>query len=103
MPERKLYNVNIDTKEFDEVVVKFDYEELKEYASGFMEESEWLQYSLNEGAFNSLKSLLDEKVIGNQFDRERQLRAFSKINADTAGTCGKRVYSFVGEKIGRIL
>ena len=37
------YNVNIDTKEFDEVVVKFDYEELKEYASGFMEESEWLQ------------------------------------------------------------
>ena len=103
VPERKFYNVNIDTKEFDEVVVKFDYEELKEYASGFMEESEWLQYSLNESAFNSLKSLLDEKVIGNQFDRERQLRAFSKINADTAGTCGKRVYSFVGEKIGRIL
>lgn len=98
-PERKLYDINIDTKEYEEVEIDFDYDELKEREPGFMEESEWLQYCLNENAFNSLKDLLDGNITGNQFDRERQLKAFSKINADTEGTCGEKVYRFVREKI----
>lgn len=91
-PERKLYDINIDTKECREVEITFDYGELKEHEPGFSEESEWMQYCLNENAFNSLKDLLDEDITGKQFDKERQLKAFSRINANTDGTCGENVY-----------
>lgn len=98
-PERRLLNINIDTKSYEEIEIEFDYEELMEHEPGFMEESEWMQYCLKESAFNSLKDLLDGHVTGNQFDREKQLKAFSKINANTEGTCGKNVHSFVKGKI----
>jgi len=64
-----------------------------------MEESEWLQYCLNENVFNSLKDLLDNNITGNQFDKERQLKAFEKINANTKGTCGENIHYFVKAKI----
>lgn len=98
-PERKLYDINIETKAYKEVEIEFDYEELREHEPGFMEESEWMQYCLGENAFNSLKDLLDDNITGTPFDRERQLRAFSKINANTEGTCGRNVYNFVKGKI----
>ncbi len=98
-PGRRLYDINIDTKEYKEVDIQFDYEELKEHEPGFMEESEWMQYCLDENVFNSLKGLLDGNIIGNMFDKERQIKAFSKINADTKGTCGRNVHSFVKGKI----
>jgi len=98
-PERKLYDININTKEYREVEIDFDYDELIEHEPGFMEESEWMQYCLNENAFNSLKNLLDGNITGNSFDRDRQLRAFSKVNANTDGTCGRNVYGFVKGKV----
>lgn len=98
-PERKLYDINIDTKEYREVSIEFDYDELKAHESGFMEESEWLQYCLDEDVFNSLEDFLDDRVTGNQFDRERQIEAFSKINSDTKGECGENVHRFVRKKI----
>lgn len=98
-PERKLYDINIETKAYKEVEIAFDYDELREHEPGYMEESEWLQYCLGENAFNSLKDLLDDNITGNPFDRERQLNAFSKINANTEGTCGRNVYHFVKGKI----
>lgn len=98
-PERKLYDINIDTKVYKEVEIEFDYQELREHEPGFMEESEWLQYCLGENAFNSLKDLLDDNITGMPFDRERQLKAFSKINANAEGTCGRNVYNFVKGKI----
>lgn len=98
-PERKLYDINIDTKAYKEVEIEFDYQELREHEPGFMEESEWLQYCLGENAFNSLKDLLDDNITGMPFDRERQLKAFSKINANAEGTCGRNVYNFVKGKI----
>ncbi len=98
-PERKLYDINIDTKEYREVEIEFDYDELTEHEPGFMEESEWMQYCLNENAFNSLKDVLDNNITGNQFDKERQIEAFSKVNADTEGTCGENVYRFVHGKL----
>lgn len=100
-PERKLYEINIDTKEYKEVEIDFDYEELKAHMPGFMEESEWMQYCLNEGAFHSLDNLLDDGVTDRGFDRERQIKAFSGINADMDGTCGEKVHRFVLDKIGR--
>jgi len=98
-PERKLYDINIETKAYKEVEIEFDYDDLQEHESGFAEESEWMQYCLNENAFNSLKDLLDNKITGNPFDKERQIKAFEKINANTNGTCGRNVYSFVKDKV----
>ena len=94
-PERKLYNVDIDTGAWKEIEIIFDVEELKEHEPGFMEESEWLQYALMESSFNSLKDLLDDKITGRPFDRGRQVRAFSKINANTDGTCGEKIHQFI--------
>lgn len=94
-PERKLYDINVFTKEYKEVEVEFDYEDLITYEPGFMEESEWMQYSLSENVFNSLKDFLDGNITGNQYDREKQLEAFSKINANIDGTCGKTIYEYI--------
>ena len=98
-PERRLYDINIDTKEYKEIEIDFDYEELKAHEPGFMEESEWLQYCLWEDVFNSLENLLDGKITGKQFDRERQIKAFSKINASTDGRCGEKIHQFVRERV----
>ncbi len=96
--ERKLYDINIDTKECSEVKMGFDYSEAREHEPGFAEKSEWLQYCINETAFNSLKDFLDGNITGIPFDRERQIRAFSKINASTDGNCGEKVYDYVKRK-----
>lgn len=98
-PERRLYDINLVTKEYKEVEIEFDYNDLLAHEPGFMPESEWMQYCLQENAFNSLKDLLDDHITGNQFDREQQLSAFSKINANTEGTCGKNIYEFMKGKI----
>ncbi len=98
-PERKLYDINVFTGEYKEVEIEFDYNDLLEHEPGFYEESEWLQYCLKENAFNSLKDLLDDKITGNPFDRERQLRDYAKVNANTEGTCGQNVYSYVKGKL----
>ena len=99
VPERKFYDINIDTKEYREIPIEFDLDELKEHQPGFMEESEWMQYCLNESAFNSLEDFLDGSITGEGFDRDRQIKAFSKVNADAEGACGENVYQFVRAKI----
>ncbi len=98
-PERKLYDINVFTGEYKEVEIEFDYEDLLEHEPGFYEESEWLQYCLKENALNSLKDLLDDKTTGNPFDRERQLRDYAKVNANTEGTCGQNVYMYAKGKL----
>lgn len=99
VPERRLFEINIDTGAYQEIEIEFDYEELKEHESGFMETSENLQYSLGENAFNSLENMLDNHITGNQFNRERQIQAFSQINANQKGTCGEEVFRYVTEKL----
>ena len=99
LPERRLYEINIDTKEYKEVPIEFDYQELKEHELGFMEDSEWLQYCLHEDAFNSLQDLLDGTITGCSFDRERQVKAFSKVNASTDGRCGEKIHRSLCRKI----
>ena len=98
-PEKRLYDVNLKTGEYQEVEIDFDYDELKEHEPGFMEESEWMQYCLVEGAFNSLKNLLDDNITGRPFDWERQIRAYAKINANVDGTCGEEIHRFVRGKL----
>lgn len=93
--ERRLYEMNAFTGTYREVEVDFAYEDLVKLEPGFYEMAEDLPYCLCENRFNSLQDLLDGKIAGNPFDRERQLRAFSKLNADTEGACGQKIYACV--------
>ncbi len=93
--DRKLYRVNLETEEYEEIPIEFDVEELERHDPGFCENSQWMQYSCYETPFNTLTDFLDDKISGGQFDRERQLKAFRKINAVQDGTSGERIYEFV--------
>ena len=97
-PERKLYDINVFTKKYTEVEIEFDYDDLIAHEPGFMEESERMQYCLWENAFNSLKDFLDNHITGHPYDRGEQMKAFSKINVNMDGTCGRNVYLFAKEK-----
>lgn len=97
--ERKLYDINMITREYKEAEVGYDYCDLMEHEPGFMERSEWMTYCLNENVFNSLKDLLDDHITGNTFDRNKQKQAFMKINANTDGSCGKNIHTFIKRKI----
>lgn len=93
--DRKLYDVNLDTGEYQEIEVIFDERELQEHTAGFSEGSEWMQYACDESAFNSLVDLLEDRICGAAFDRERQLRAYERIAANNDGTCGEKVHRFL--------
>lgn len=95
MYDRKLYRLNLETEEYSEVPVEFDREELEEHEPGFMENSEWLQYACEENAFNTLSDFLDGNMKGHAFDRERQIRAYSKVAANNDGTCGEKTHRFI--------
>lgn len=99
-PERQLFDIDLTTDAIKEVEIGFDYDDLLEHEPGFGEESNSMPYCLRENAFNSLSGLLDGKIIGQKFDKERQLRAFSKAYTNIEGTCGRDVYRFIKEKLG---
>lgn len=99
--DRKLYRINLETEEYREVAVEFDREELEANEPGFWEDSEWLQYACNENAFNSLTDFLGGRITGSEFDRERQVRAYSKIAANNDGSCGEKTHGFIcGQCLG---
>ena len=95
MYDRKLYYINFETEEYEEVPVEFDRNELKTNELGFWEDSEWLQYACDENADNALSDFLDGNITGNAFDRERQIQAYSKIVANNDGTCGEKTHQFI--------
>ena len=97
--DRKLYEVNVKTDEYQEIHVEFDMEELKKNEPGFGEQSEWLKYCCLENAFNSLPDFLDGNIIGGVFDRDRQIRAYGEIAANYDGTSGDKIYEFVRDKL----
>ena len=97
--DRRLYDVNFETNEYKEIPVEFNLDELKEKTDGFSECSEWVMYACVEDAFNSLPDFLDGNITGNQFDKDRQFKAYSQITANYDGTCGAKVYDFMREKL----
>ena len=100
MYDRKLYRINLKTEEYKEVLVEFDWNELKNNELGFWEDSEWLQYACDESAVNSLFDFLDGNITGNAFDKERQIQAYSKIAANNDGTCGCKTHQFICQQVG---
>lgn len=97
--DRKLYKINLETNNCSEIEIGFQGHELQSSESGFLEISDWMQYACMENAFNTLTDFLNDKLIGNQFDKERAIRAFAKIAANGDGTSGEKIYEFVRGKL----
>lgn len=97
--ERKIYRIDLDTRQVEEVKISFDKEEVLEHMPGFSRWSDWTQYMCPEDVFNSLEDLIDERIHGKPFDKEAQIKAFAVVNASVEGDCGEKVYRCISEKI----
>lgn len=96
--DRKLYDINLETKEYREIPIQFKKKELEEHVAGFDYISDWIRYSCREDAFNSLTDLLDDHITGKPFDKEKQMQAYKEIVVNNDGTCGEKIHQFVSEK-----
>lgn len=97
--ERKLYDINIRTGEYQEIEITFHPQELIEHEPGFGRNSEWLQYGCDEKALYSLKEFLDGTVKGRPFDKTVQIQAYREIAANSDGTCGEKIHQFACTKL----
>lgn len=93
--KHKLYNINFNSNNFQELEIRFDIDELESNESGFCKISEALPYACIENYFNTLSRFIDGTTVGNQFCREKQLAVYRKIIANCDGGCGKKVQEFV--------
>lgn len=93
--DRKLYDVNEDTDECQEVMIDFNLEELKNHEPGFCKNSDWLIYACQENAFNTLRRFLNDDIIGNVFSKEQQIAAYGSIVANNDGSSGEKVHEFI--------
>ena len=100
--DRKLYKANIDTDQLTEISLNFDEDELKKHACGFGRYSKELRYCMMENVFNSLSDFLEDKTIGERFDREEQIRAYNEIASNNDGTCGEKVNKFIKTELEKI-
>lgn len=97
--KRKLYCTDsLERAEFREIVLDFDIDELKCHEPGFCVCDESSMYACIENYFNSLKTFLDNKIAGNQFDREKQLAAYKEIVSNADGSCGQKIHEFIREQ-----
>lgn len=93
--DRRFYDINLETNECEEARVEFDLNELYENEPGFHKYSEWLQYACQENAFNSLPDFLNERIRGNQFNKDKAVQAYERIAANNDGTSGEKIFDFV--------
>ena len=94
-PVRKAYWIDLGTKEIRERNVHFDKEEVRKHDPGFSRRSQWMQYGCQEDVFNTLSGMIDGKIAGGQYDKQKQIQSFQEINASPAGDCGKKVYAYI--------
>lgn len=97
--ERKLYDINLRTKEYKEIEIVFQTQELLDHEPGFGMISDWLKYGCDEKALYSLKEFLDGTVKGQPFDKEAQIQAYKEIAANSDGTCGEKIHQFACTKV----
>ncbi len=96
--DSRLYEVNLRDDWYQEIKVSFSLDELKAQEPGFREISEWLPYGCQENCFNTLRRFLDGDIMGDAFDRARQLRAYKEITANCDGTSGEKIHRFLTAK-----
>ena len=97
--KQKVYRINIAEDTCQEVEIQFDVEEFKKNEAGFCKYSSAMRYACIENYFNSLGKFLDDEVIGGQFNKEKQLEAYSEIVANHDGSCGKKVHEYINRQI----
>lgn len=93
--EQKIYNIDLEENDIQEIEIKFDITELEKNELGFYKWSESLPYACIENHFNTLNRFLCGKIVGNQFSQEKQFTAYRKIIANCDDMCGKKVQEFV--------
>ena len=96
--DRRMYDINLDTGDYREIPIVFDKAQLEGHESGFEQVSDWIGYSCMESAFNSLTDLLEDRITGQAFDRDKQIQSYQKVAANSDGTCGEKVYQFIKTK-----
>ncbi len=96
---RRLYDVNIKTREFKEIEIEFDLNELRNGSSGYFNQSSWLKYVCVENAFCSLLDFVDDNIFGEKFNVEKQRLVYDEVTNNLDGTCGKRIHEFMTEKL----
>ena len=96
---RQCYKFDLKSKTFNKIDIIFDIEEIRQHSNGFKARSEWEPYGCYEGAFQTLKELLDNELPGKKFDREEQLKTYEKFNASMDGKSGEKIYQFVKQKL----
>lgn len=95
LADTKLYDINLQNGEYQEIPITFEKEALISHICGFGEMSDWLQYGIEENSFHTLPDFLDGTLPGPQFDKMAQIHAYGKIAANADGTCGQKVHEFV--------
>lgn len=91
----KIYWMHLEEDTFEEMEIKFDRKELEDNEPGFCKYSESLPYACIENYFNTLSRFLGGKMVGNQFDVEKQSAAYREIITNCDGGCGKRIHEYV--------
>lgn len=99
VPQRKIYDIDLHTKEIKEVYQSFDEKDIYDHADGYGKSSQWMQYCCWESCFNSLKDELDGNIHGDAFDRELQINEYARINASPNGDSGEKIYRYVTERL----
>lgn len=93
--DRRIYDINLKTREFKEIEIVFNKDEVLEHEPGFGKNSEWQKYGCEEKALYSLKDFLDGIEIGRPFDRGKQIQIYREIAENTDGTCGDKIHRSV--------
>lgn len=96
---RKFYGINLRDNACREIEVRFDLGELEKNEAGFCEGTWHLPYACAENHFNTLGRLLQERMAGNLFDRQKQLEAYRKVNIDQDGNSGQKVHDFIKKNL----
>ncbi|BBF44132.1 CDP-glycerol:poly(glycerophosphate) glycerophosphotransferase [Lachnospiraceae bacterium KM106-2] len=99
LAERKVYEVNLGENIWTEIPIEFDPKELQAKEAGFCEISEWLQYACEENAFSSLDGFLKGEIKGAEFNKERQIKAYRAITANSDGMSGETIHDFACKKL----
>lgn len=92
---QSLYKIDLAENTYKEIEISFDKNELEAEELGFFKYSDSCPYVCIENYFNTLNKFLDEEIVGNQFDCEKQYNAYSALNASNDGTCGAKVHRFI--------
>ena len=95
---RKLYRIDVATKECREVPLRFDPAEVRAHAAGFDRLSEWIQYGCEENALHTLPELLDGTLPGTPYDAAVERAAYGE-SAANVGTCGEKIYAWLGKQL----